>query len=42
VLPKPKDIISEALGTILSAFEDANQMPARLWRGSNKSEVGTN
>lgn len=26
LLPKPKDIISKALGTILSTFEDINQM----------------
>lgn len=25
-LPKPKDIIAKALGTILTAFEDVNQM----------------
>lgn len=25
-LPDPKDIIDKALGTILTAFEDANQM----------------
>jgi len=26
LLPKPKGIINQALGTILSAFEDINQM----------------
>jgi len=26
MLPKPKDIISKVLGTILTAFEDVNQM----------------